>query len=206
MIKMAQKVGVSFFSSLALFGLMFCLPGDSIAEESEGPEQGIVVRHEPRKGLPFDTKTKQTFKNLGMVFKVVPKEVLKERKKQRERVKKGPYYLPKLAACEMPRVRRDEVFHSSLGTQGFDVVFFDAEDKQQINTAKKSKLNSIAYKGGRTLDLMKYKTDSPLQRLASTLGIKCLPTRFHFVTEDNKRFIEYREGLEAWASTSSEKS
>ncbi|MCC6221236.1 MAG: hypothetical protein IT291_08365, partial [Deltaproteobacteria bacterium] len=42
-----------------------------------------------------------------------------------------------------------------------------------------------------------YETNSSYY-FALGLGIECLPTRFRVVNEHGLRFIEYREGRDAW--------
>lgn len=171
------------------------------APDAEAPVSGEVVRHKPRSGMPFPrSNSSDKFLDTGMIYRL-PKPSRNEKLKD---VPRKGNYLMKLPKCAESKTRRTEIFHYTMQTANYDITFYDPNDRNQVRGAQAAKSKTVPYRGGRLLDLKK-NPDEAFQLLAMPLNVECLPTRFTVVLENNRRFIEHREGTHAWKSASSVK-
>jgi len=105
--------------------------------------------------------------------------------------------LPKLNRCKTSNVYRKQVYQYSMATDYLDALYFSPDDRAQEERAKEYRGNKVIYTQNATFDIMQGK-DNPYPFIGLMLGVRCLPTRFHYVNVNGKRFMEYREGEAAW--------
>ena len=160
---------------------MLLLPQASAGQGTD--ENPSVVRYPPRSGIDLPEGSKATS------FKL---QTLEDQFKQNEDAAEQEPTLNALPACSAPSVRRLQVFHASSGASALEAFYYDPSDPKQAAKAGTFK-RSVAYVAGGKLSELE-----PILSFASTLNLRCLPTLFHYPMEDGKRFIEFREGAEAW--------
>jgi hypothetical protein len=105
--------------------------------------------------------------------------------------------LPTLPQCAEGTVRRKHAGSMSANTFNLDYVFFDGNNEEDLARAKTLTTYLVPYFAGEKSS-PETAVEQEWQRFALILGVNCLPTRFHFVEDGGKFFIEYREGTEAW--------
>lgn len=186
------------FTLAVLISLQLALfAGPAVAQDSplgDGSTSNNVVRHQRRSGMPFPRATSDDkYLETGMIYRI-PETSRDEKLKD---VPRKSNYLMKLPDCAENRTRRVEIYHYSLQTANYDITFYNPNDRNQVVGVKKIKGKTVPYQGGRLLDLKK-KPEDAFQMLAMPMNVECLPTRFTVVLEDNRRFIEHREGADAW--------
>lgn len=149
-----------------------------------------VQVHKAEQGIPFPSPEKNQIV-YGTVY--VPQGQVATAPAETER-KTEFGYLPN---CGASAVRQTQVFERTEEAQAFDYLFYaDADPGQKAMVASApAKTTAIPYfNSTKIVDPMLLTS----QRLALSLNIQCLPTRFRFVLVDGKNFLEYREGSEAW--------
>lgn len=153
-------------------------------------------KYEPRLGTPFARPRRN--KKYGDTVRIL---VIKEPKNPvllgaaTEYLRPGAKRAGGLPNCVESRIRRKQVYHRSPQADFMDYLFYSGLDASQRETAKDWDGKKLSYQGfakGRG-----YETNSSYY-FALGLGIECLPTRFRVVNEHGLRFIEYREGRDAW--------
>lgn len=101
-----------------------------------------------------------------------------------------------LPACSADRVRKSEVLADSEDLQWFDLLFYNYREGKQSARAEAWELPAAPYLEG---DLYNpHRIRDMQQELGRLFQVQCLPTRFHFVTLNGQRYLEYREGERAW--------
>ncbi|MCB0360577.1 MAG: hypothetical protein KDD44_13110 [Bdellovibrionales bacterium] len=169
--------------------LLVLLPSH-VSAQTDAEQKGQVFRFSARGGLPLDPGGGSPVEQSAMVFR--GKELsTRPRPQQRSNV------MPDVPPCERSVVRRMPVAHATPILDALDIVFYSAVDRRQRGRAERWEGDSIAYQAGSRIDYTKM-TTAPLQLLAQTFRVECLPTRLHFVTDNDVRYIEFREGDKAW--------
>ena len=97
-------------------------------------------------------------------------------------------------------MRRKEVFHHTTGSDKIDVLYFDSTSQRDLQNLKYYKRGAIAYTDSKsTPDKEDFSKDMGFWGIfARKIGVRCLPTRAHFVLDGEKRFLELVEGEDAW--------
>lgn len=139
-----------------------------------------IVMHEIREGVPIGEPSS------GVLLRgEVPKSALPDPN------------LRVIPNCERAGIRREQVGAANMGNVfSLDFVVFSDDDREQIDEAKTWQGPALIYRSGQAI--AQVAEDEPLLPFISTLDIRCLPTRFHYVNEKGRQFAEYREGHEAW--------
>jgi hypothetical protein len=154
-----------------------------------------VIKHEGGRGIAFPKRSKtERYAEVAQVYTL--------RKPELDEDPTGPKIsasgsLPDIQTCKNSRSRRVQVAHFSKGTSELDYLFYNADDYLQVDKARSYLGSKVAYSKGSELDM-----SDPIpyskQVLALSYGVECLPTRFHFISDNNSRYIEYLEGELAW--------
>ena len=106
----------------------------------------------------------------------------------------GTYDAPK--SCQSSEVRQSPVMVESDELEWFDILFYSYADPQQSAKAGAWELPTAPYLEG---DLYNpHRIVNKQQEIGRVFGVRCLPTRFHFVTVDGVQMLEFREGERAW--------
>lgn len=102
-----------------------------------------------------------------------------------------------LPDCRAETTQLVPVFQSTPGTDEFDVVYFNSKEAAELDQARRYRGRALPYLPALVRDP---ETGSPehWQVFARFVQIRCLPTRFRFVTIGASRYIEYRMGKSAW--------
>lgn len=153
-----------------------------------------VIKHEIRGGVPLE-KSQEARAFEGQAPPLV---------QNYDMSLDGKLTFTKLPVCQKSEVERREVFHYSLYSDLVDLIVFDASNQNDFARAAKGVSVAVPWVADTPLaaDDPRY---SPWLRFAASMDIKCLPARFHLVTEDANRFIEVRRGPEAWVETEQDK-
>ena len=106
------------------------------------------------------------------------------------------YRLRELPHCPEPGLRRVEVFSKSRARSLMDMIFYSPDSVPQNAAALRysGRARLVSYRSGSFSAGAQMGAGSWAERL----DVRCLPTRFHFVTVNDKHFMEYREGERAW--------
>lgn len=161
---------------------------------------GRTIKHFPKKdGIPFGSSEAQLFmrphvSNFADVEKVNGRNPLEPSIANQ---------LPYLPNCGAAQTRRLTVSTYSPLSDTYDYLFFSATDNAQIQRAasQPASMKLVPYESRASTATMSAES-AAASLLAPALYVACLPTRFHFVTDGGKRFIEYREGTNAWEDSS----
>ncbi len=98
--------------------------------------------------------------------------------------------------CTASAVRHAPVVYDSSELAWFDMVVYSYEDNRQVARAEAWELPTAPYLEG---DLYNpYRSRDLQQSFLRVFDIRCLPTRFHYITLNGERVLEYREGERAW--------
>ena len=105
-----------------------------------------------------------------------------------------------LNTCSGNSVRRKQVFQNSPGSEKIDVLYFDSNSQRDQQNLARYKRGAIAYNyskpSGEEENLFK---DMGFWGIfARKIGVRCLPTRAHYIIDGDKRFLEIIEGEDAW--------
>lgn len=101
-----------------------------------------------------------------------------------------------LPECTARTVSRDEVYSNTYGTDLLDIVYYDGQENDQSAKAERWPGVAVPFLQGAAAN--PYVSTDRIQWFARIIGLRCLPTRFHFVNVESKRYIELREGDAAW--------
>lgn len=183
--------------ALLTAGFLAVAAAAAAQELPSGADTGQLVRHKPLSGMPFPkASAEDKFIDTGMIYRL-PQPSRSEKIKDLPRHNN---YLVELPRCRESATRRREIFQYTVQTASYDMTFYDPNDREQVIGVRSVEGKAVPYKGGRMARIDKDINDV-FQLLAMPLDIRCLPTRFRFVLEDNHRYIEHREGRDAWKKT-----
>lgn len=144
---------------------------------------------------------KSTEGNLSSALGVIyaprrPPSVSKHEKTSAVERKKNGATTP-LELCSGSNIKKIPVNNLSLLSSALDIVFYSSTDSKQVQKAE-TWLGRVAEVQSEPLLNSNTGKNSPWQTLATSLGVECLPTRFHFVIENGKQFIQLKQGEIAW--------
>jgi hypothetical protein len=157
-----------------------------------------LKRHSVKNGIPFNIPYNIPFRIPGRSF--IMEDTAPPRRLSPNDTTAVNEALP---ACRESVVRRNPVGSASPMTLVLDALFYDAENKQHGERTKRVTTNPVPYKNGQRINEAD-PNESPWQLFAPLFGVRCLPTRFHFIKEKGVGYMEYREGEEAFTETKSE--
>lgn len=184
------------------FLILLLLPVYGVAEEGESPTIGS---HQKRSGgVPFPENDQSGLNFLKEFFSHIPKE---HKKKAGQLVLSFAKNLPsklgtmsslrKLPTCGTSFDKRVQVHTFTQGSNAIDYTFYNPDNRTQLQKAKELGYRAIPYREGDTFGINN-KSHTSQAMFGLMMGVRCLPTRIHFVMDGPNRFFEYREGDNAW--------
>lgn len=187
---------------ISFVGILCYLPAMTDAQEKTGSSPAIAYHEHRNGGIPFAASNQR--KLVNQIFGSLSKEQkLAAGKMVLGFVGSLPNTLSQMGTlqtlpeCKEAVDKRVQVYTYSPNSEALDYVLFAPTSVVQKRKAEKVSFRAVPYRSGESFGI----TNSGINERAifgMMMGIRCLPTRVHFVIDGSNRFFEYREGDNAW--------
>lgn len=175
------------------------LPSAAFAADYLSDPEVKIARHDKRKtGTVFTNPYRSTAEGLSyFAFVFTPSQ-----SEQARLARSGLIRYDPLPTCNSSQVELRKVFEHTPVSDLFDILFYSPDDQNQTKQVRSYRGLARPYDPALRRDPATGTSDG-WQQFARFAGVRCLPTRFHFVEIGSQRYIAYREGDEAWKDPSS---
>ncbi len=186
-----QLPHLSYFTAFVLVTMLLCsvLPATEFpacGDEYLSPDNVRIERHDRRRTAQVIAKEESELQHLWGVYYG-----------RRENRTGHILNYTELPLCRQSVLELKEVAAVERGSDMLDILYFQQNDKMQLEKARVYRGTAIAYSPALMEDQQTREIDV-WQQLARFSGIDCLPTRFRFVRVGGKRYVEFRKGDVAW--------